>query len=400
MFMKIVKCRNSKCDVRYRYNDIIYPFYNDPGYIVLKCRLCGSLTKVRVENHDIFKYLVHGDVVANWGLDEPDKYPDIESSQTIDWKEVAISEIKWVPLNKNPFWKNKTDDAEIIASQSFDKNKAKIDKEFLTAYNFALKSRFFDKAIFFVDKLKEGNAVWGCDYKNENSLDTKRLYLIDFHDKGSRHLPNGLYTRDEIFVYLQRLLKRWFLLSNQVVIATPFIGLPYRGKSQEGVVHLWKLLNEMIDINKTTFITRKSTFTLLKNAQNAQGADFDFLSEWGLNDPLQNAADKGNLEFFTKFHAKFYAGIFDDYVEVMSGSFNVQTGSYLEQIVIERYDKNLFKERFLDPLCKDFKYLPSITDQNVYLIERSGDSVSSRINVPMKSFISQDIMPIGEIRCR
>lgn len=56
--------------------------------------------------------------------------------------------------------------------------------------------------------------------------------------------------------------------------------------------------------------------------------------EWDLMNNLQKVVDNSKTRVKTKeqFHAKFYAGVFDDHVELLSGSFNVQTGDVLEQM--------------------------------------------------------------------
>lgn len=79
---------------------------------------------------------------------------------------------------------------------------------------------------------------------------------------------DGIYTRNEAISFLERCLNHWSALCNEIIIATPFIGFNFNGKQREEIVKLWNWLDANTDMNKTHFVTRKSTFTLLKESQN------------------------------------------------------------------------------------------------------------------------------------
>lgn len=50
-----------------------------------------------------------------------------------------------------------------------------------------------------------------------------------------------------------------------------------------------------------------------------------------------------------KSHAKFYAGVYDDYVEVIVGSYNLHSSSYCENMMLRRYEPEQFSRSYLAP---------------------------------------------------
>lgn len=129
----------------------------------------------------------------------------------------------------------------------------------------------------------------------------------------------------------------------------------------EQIIKYWRWLDEIIDIGKTIFVTRKKTINRLKEALSNKERTYDVLKEWdALSDLLKVAdeyngrkkdASKSRVQTLgdSKFHAKFYAGIIDETVEVLMGSYNIHQGKSLENITFLRYPINEFQQKFLDP---------------------------------------------------
>ena len=82
---------------------------------------------------------------------------------------------------------------------------------------------------------------------------------------------------------------------------------------------LWELLNRALDIEKTTFITRVSTYGSLKKCQ----------------EKLEVPA------------------------EVLSGLFNFQTGAVLEPMHLRDISREQFKADYLDRQVEGFEFEPS-----------------------------------------
>lgn len=179
---------------------------------------------------------------------------------------------------------------------------------------------------------------------------------------------------------------RWKLVASQVIVITPFIGFDFlfsKEEDKQELLCLWDLLNSMLDIKKTTFITRVSTYGSLKKYQKQIDVPADILKKWNLMSNLQSMIDNPKTRVKTKaqFHAKFYAGIFNDHVELLSGSFNVQTGEILEQMHLRNITRDLFKENYLDRLVEGFEYDDSFNPRTMFIDITKEGKVSSKFVV-------------------
>lgn len=163
-------------------------------------------------------------------------------------------------------------------------------------------------------------------------------------------------------------------------MATPFVGFSQKSQRNENqVIKYWQWLGDVLDMDKTVFITRKRTFTLRKNIGADRMQDVKFLKEWGKLNKLTVKADeeaarkkprkrknvpiqKRVIEEYPavlyneKFHAKFYAGVVGDTVEVLVGSYNVHEGVGLENLSFKRYSLPDFLEKYTNRLLPDVTF--------------------------------------------
>ena len=117
------------------------------------------------------------------------------------------------------------------------------------------------------------------------------------------------------------------------------------------------------------------TYGSLKKCQKELEVPADVLKEWDLMNNLQKMVDDPQTRVKTKdqFHAKFYAGVFDDHVEMLSGSFNVQTGLVLEQMHLRDISREMFKSCYIDKLVESFEYKESYNPRTLYVtIDKAG----------------------------
>ena len=297
--------------------------------------------------------------------------------------------IKWA-IKGLPLWFAEDINYELSASYRFLLQQKKIDEKLRNYYNISLKGRSADKCIITQDYRLENKvrytALWAKTLKKECDYSSKNFYLIG-HSPMPDTWIDGVYRRYDCMHILERCLMRWKYLSNQVVIATPFIGFPYQTPNkQKEVLALWEWLDELLDMTKTTVITRRSAYTLWKkNWDSIDDIKIDDLRTLGLFDPLLAEADANRLHFKQNFHAKFYAGIFDDRVEVMSGSYNLHTGMYYDQIAVRSYSKDFFMEYFMKPLYPEFDYKKT-NGEVVYSLEIDGRGKIRDSEVNIKHF--------------
>lgn len=378
---KSIKCSGNRCNEVFR----IYENYepggiNDHGYIAMRCKKCGAITKLKMKNPSEYGVFENFDIVAAWEDGDSSPYeslPDGETAFVIGNEPAEGNPIDFLPSSRFPLWQNNGINLELTADNYFKRIKSVVNDTLKTLYNGWVKSMpgydDVQRCIVTQEYEHEGQtykAKWGKELKNDPTFCAKHFYLIE-HTENDMHL-DGVYSRDEMMIYLLRCLMRWRLIANQVVVVTPFIGFdfPYsKEKERTELIALWRLLNGTLDIERTTFITRVTTYGSLKKCQEELDVPADVLREWDLMSNLQKMVDTPKTRAKTKaqFHAKFYAGVFDDHVELLSGSFNVQTGGVLEQMHLRNITRDLFKTNYMDKLVDGFEYKTSYNPRTLFV---------------------------------
>lgn len=367
---KAVKCSGKRCKAVFHINEHReLGGINDKGYIVVKCNKCGKLTKIRMLNPPRFGFFDNFEIVDSWEDGEGGKYENVMEGEValVSGKEPAEGvPLKFKPNKLYPFWQNAGSNLEKIAYNHFKRASTQINDILHGLKMVYLKSMpgydEIERCVVRQEYTHEGRAftaTWGKILKYENTMNSDNFQLIDHSD--NQKCIDGVYSRNEMMNYLYRCLMRWKLVANQVVVVTPFIGFDFpfsKQKDKEELIGLWELLNSVLDVEKTLFVTRVSSYSSLKKYQKQVDVPADVLAEWDLMNNLQSMVHNPKTRVKTKaqFHAKFYAGIFDDHVELLSGSFNVQTGNVLEQMHLRNVTRELFKENYLDRLVNGFEY--------------------------------------------
>lgn len=172
------------------------------------------------------------------------------------------------------------------------------------------------------------------------------FWLVDVEGRSPTLDVDGIYSRDDCITILEKLLLRWRAMHSAVLLAAPFIGFNYPG-ARKKIPELWNWVLKYTDPSKTSLITRKATFKLMKEVAKDSEDDIEFLKSWGLLNPTLAALDEKKAFFKTDFHAKFYCGMSADSVEILVGSFNIHEGTYVENIHLLRYTFEEFRDRYL-----------------------------------------------------
>ena len=390
---KAIKCSGKRCkEVFHIYENYEPGGINNRGYIAMKCKKCGAITTLRIKNPSKNGVYDNFEIVDAWEDGESSPYesqPNGETAFVMGNEPGKGMPIDFQPNLCYPLWQNNETNLEITADACFKKIDSLVDKELNGLYNVWVKSMAgyddVERCIVTQEYECEGKlyeAKWGKELKNDATFCTKHFYLIKH--TGSDKNIDGVYPRDEMMAYLFRCLMRWKLIANQVVVVTPFIGFdfPYsKEKDRTDLIVLWNLLNSTLDLERTTFITRVSTYGSLKKCQEKLDVPADVLRKWDLMNNLQKMVDNPKTRVKTKaqFHAKFYAGVFDDHVELLSGSFNVQTGGVLEQMHLRKVSRELFKSNYLDRLVDGFEYEASNNPKTLFVNVSKDGEVQSRV---------------------
>ena len=389
--MKAVRCSNDKCAEVFHIHDMKIPGgINDRNEITIKCLKCGALSKVMIHNA-VGKW--RGDnyeVVDIRDLDDNEPYinsPNV--AMTDGFEDINAPLHSWEPSNDSPMWRDTDINFELSASNSFNSVQKIIDKCMAQWDNGRLKSMpcaIFEK-IFISQNYKIGKkkytAIWFKEIGEGEIHGSNNFYLI--HHSKANNLIDGIYSRDQSLCYLERLLVRWRALCSEVIVATPFIGYDFpfsKQKDKEELIELWDLLNGLLDMNKTIFFTRPRTYgALKKNQASIELVPADVRKKWDLMSNLQKVVDdpKTRAKMKKSFHLKIYVGVFDAYVELFSGSFNVQKNSTIENMALRRLGKNQFKKNYMDVMVDKYSYRIPQEEKALFVNIDLNDNISSKV---------------------
>ncbi|RHH08649.1 hypothetical protein DW228_16740 [Bacteroides fragilis] len=397
------KCSNPSCDNIFDMADIHYRGgINDKGGLIVKCCKCGHFSAIVAENPEEHFGMDGGTIEDRWEDEYPADYFNFKY-KIKGFGEKLMIEADAISSNKPvwnsapyPFYANDFNYEEEAYRQLL-QNAGAINDAFRVYSNYYLKGKDTVEKSFIVinypNSSRNYQAIFSKQIDNEGDLCVEGLYLIHHSDMDLEKRIDGIYTRNEAIVFLERCLNRWSTMCNEIIIATPFIGFNFNKKQKEEVVELWNWLDVNTNMKKTHFVTRKATFTLLKQSQNQEEVTFDVLKEWGLLGDLQNTGTNGEMNFFQKFHAKFYAGIFSDRVEMLSGSFNIHTGEFLENLTFRTYDKLHFKENYIRKIAPSFDYKES-TVERIFYIEVNIDGTTQYNTMDLNEFMKKQSINI------
>ncbi len=168
-------------------------------------------------------------------------------------------------------------------------------------------------------------------------------------DPAMLHDIDGIYTRNECIEIFKKLLLRWRARNQVVMLVTPFIGFDYASR-EEDKLKLWNMILGYTNPSRTVLVTRRKTYNSFKAVAAKQGLDLDVLKKYGLLARLLETLDEKKAVFKTDSHAKFYAAIGPTTTEVLSGSFNIHSGEYVENLLFKTYSTAEFVLRYLMPL--------------------------------------------------
>lgn len=387
MESSLIKCSNEKCKQVFMIDDNRIPGgINDKYYVTIRCKSCGALT------HDILYNVDHGWQTKDYEIVE---YEEIFGNTPYSLLSSGVAKVSgaedinkslhaWCPTVKSPLWQGNGINHEIVADRKFSSVKDILEESLNNWDHGRLKSKTYaDFSKLFVrhtykDKGKIGKAIWYKEVGENEIKGTDGFYLI--HHNKSDWMVDGIYSRDESLVFLERLLVRWNALCSEVIVATPFIGYDFsfsKLKDREELIAMWKLLNGLLNMEKTIFFTRPTTYSSLKKNQCiVEKIPADVRAEWNLMSNLQKIVHnpKTRAKMKKNFHLKIYVGVFEDHVELFSGSFNVQKNTTLENMSLRILRKDDFKNHYMDVMVDRYKFREPL-EEKVLFVDIQGNQI-------------------------
>lgn len=168
-------------------------------------------------------------------------------------------------------------------------------------------------------------------------------------DPGMLSDIDGIYSRNECIEIFKKLLLRWRAHNQIVMLVVPFIGFDYPNR-EEDKLELWNMVLGYTNPARTLLVTRRKTYNSFRETVAKHGFDLAVLKKYGLLAHMLESLDEKKAVFKTDSHAKFYAAVGPQTTEVLSGSFNIHTGEYVENLLFKTYPSATFVSRYLLPL--------------------------------------------------
>lgn len=185
---------------------------------------------------------------------------------------------------------------------------------------------------------------------------------------------DGIYSRDECIEIFKKLLLRWRARNQVVVLVVPFIGLDYHGR-EEDRMDLWNLVLGHTNPRRTMLVTRRGTWNGFLKAAEHTGLDIATLRKFGILARMLEQLHSDDAFFKQQSHAKFYAAVGPEKTEVLSGSFNIHSGGYAENLMFKTYKTADFMQRYLFPLGVIFDLQQIRDERQILKIRIQGGAV-------------------------
>ncbi|WP_428515471.1 hypothetical protein [Roseovarius sp.] len=191
------------------------------------------------------------------------------------------------------------------------------------------------------------------------SVEVEDFLLANISGTDLDDVLSGIHTKSYLMDALGKLIVRWRLYKDQILIAAPFVGHQWKSKSEK--LEIWERLLKQLDAKRTVFLTRSATWSGYRSALHETGLDHDVLASYGLENQIVATGNKKQ-----DFHAKVYIGI-GGQSEVFSGSANLVDGPSMENssFAVSSYTKVI--EKYVDPLKLSLPEAPDRADHHLMI---------------------------------
>lgn len=337
------------CDQPHHYVEISFPIANDRGYWEVECSQCNERFVIELSNPQESGGDLRRQIKVRY-----------EGPFAGDRAVVARDVLQHnIDLNRNswsfnytaaPLYRCAKDSSNLegLAKEALQTDVAGILSAYGAAVNYLLKGGAEHDVV-----LARVPVACPCGGKHTATFYTRLamvpeggpnsandFLLADVSGAVMEETLDGIVSKDDAMDFLEKLVIRWNLLAEQILIVSPFVGTTYM--SNEKQLAIWSWLLGMLNAEKSVFLTRGKTFSDYKKAMETNGMPVDLLEKFGLENKIV-AMDVRKQDF----HAKFFAAVSEQGCEVMSGSANLVRGPSVENISFRVMDKIKFDERYI-----------------------------------------------------
>ncbi len=247
-----------------------------------------------------------------------------------------------------------------------------IQNEFSSLMNLVIKTYMYGETVIVQFPIicscgEKDEAFLYMDFNHKIIEDSSELLLIGTKNTINSNNLDRICSKSECIEILEKFIFRWTFLYPKVLIATPFVG--HQWMKEDELLELWDWMLNTLDPKKTIFITRRATFNKYKKIfENQNGFSLKFLEDYDLdNKVISNYTSKQD------FHAKIFAGISKEKIEVLAGSFNLLKGKSVENLTYNTYNEKVFQNNFISKLNIPIE-VKSLENTDCILIYKDSDN--------------------------
>ncbi|MDC7698013.1 hypothetical protein [Vogesella indigofera] len=342
----VAKC--PECGKPHRFTNVKHPVINDPGYWEIRCSGCAEIFCIP-GLHDVF------DSFAGPEVDIVTRSEDsvAESAHPVS-TEVAVYRLD---MNRLELAYDLASCAlyhcaceQALDELAYAQLRAEFDevqREYSYRVHYALKGRFCAhyvtaNVIFTCPCSQSHTATFYTRFMHDNSKrpTVENYILADVAGVELNDILDGVRSKNDAMDILGKLILRWNLLADQILIASPFVGHQFMSASKQ--LEIWEWLLGLLDPQIAIFLTRSTAWTNYRKSLTDAGLPLEVLENFGLENKVVSAGHTKH-----DFHAKFYVGISEDWSEVYSGSANLVRGPSMENTSFRRMSRQSFNRRYL-----------------------------------------------------
>lgn len=345
----VAKC--PRCGKPHHYTDLRHPIINDPGYWEVRCVECREIFCIP-GLHDVFDSYPDAQVdIVNRSEDEVDESPHPVATEIAIYRLnlnrlALVYDLASCALYECPCGQH----LDELAYEQLGAEFEDVQREYTSHLNYALKGHFdahyvtVDVAFKCACSLSHTATLYArflIDPAERPKLEDYILADVSGVDLGG--VLDGIRSKTDAMDLLGKLILRWNLLADQILIASPFVGHQYMSAADQ--LTIWERLLGLLDPQIVIFLTRSTTWKSYRKSLADAGLPSDVLENFGLENKVVSAGrSKQN------FHAKFYAGISENWSEVYAGSANLVRGPSIENTSFRRMSRDSFDRRYSDQM--------------------------------------------------
>lgn len=362
------------CGTPHHYVEYKYPMDNDRGTWVIECKSCASHFIVHLRNPresvaDGFRILArHDDDFDPYEGDLP--HAGAEAIYNLNLNEQTLS----FDYDAEPLYccASCGENMEGLALAALEQHYIRVAANLRGMINFMLARRTPESEFAFV------RVPFACACGDErdaifyhpmplpdDDVPEPCAFLLAHVTGTDLSKLTGVVTKTRAMAVLDKLIVRWRVLCEQIVIITPFVGHQYKTKPER--LEIWERLLGSLEASRTILVTRAATYKEYKAALLDAGFDHDMLARFGLENKVVSAGTKKQDS-----HAKVYMGL-GDQCEILSGSANVVSGKSYENITYVRMDRAHAERSYIDPLKLTLAEAPPRASHHLIVEIRDGE---------------------------